>query len=368
MKMKKNNPFIEENWKKIYIYTGDEYISRIFSFEDTIVERLDTNSSINKIVNTIQGVNIFEQKKCVKIYNPNTAQVKAIFDSISTSKINADYVQIYCCNESLDGRSALATKGKAAGRIFNYGAIEYSNVSGFLRFLNDWLSHRNLTISYEAENWIQNNSPSTIVKMKSGATKKEVIVYDLPLVFNELSKLTVLDKKTIDLADVEIFQFNDHNKNIFDFFNVCMYGKPSEILKGLIDLNESHGHQMILMVFLSQLFFYLKIAEYKESKINNNEMLEDLSLSKYVKKYLNDDFKEIEQDIPLKQVNPIRLQIAYNQTYLSTEEISRYIQSTLNVVVDLRNNLSTEIVFPYYSLCLSNKRLYQVMSYNYSND
>ncbi len=366
--MKKNNPFVEENWKKIYIYTGDEYISRIFSFEDTIVERLDTNSSINKIVNTIQGVNIFEQKKCVKIYNPNTAQVKAIFDSISTSKINADYVQIYCCNESLDGRSALATKGKAAGRIFNYGAIEYSNVSGFLRFLNDWLSHRNLTISYEAENWIQNNSPSTIVKMKSGATKKEVIVYDLPLIFNELSKLTVLDKKTIDLADVEIFQFSDHNKNIFDFFNVCMYGKPSEILKGLIDLNESHGHQMILMVFLSQLFFYLKIAEFKENKINNNDMLEDLSLSKYVKKYLNADFKEIEQDIPLKQVNPIRLQIAYNQTYLSTEEISRYIQSTLNVVVDLRNNLSTEIVFPYYSLCLSNKRLYQVMSYNYSND
>ena len=366
--MKKNNPFVEENWKKVYIYTGDEYISRIFSFEDTIVERLDTNSSINKIINTIQGVNIFEQKKCVKIYNPNTAQVKAIFDSISTSKINADYVQIYCCNESLDGRSALATKGKAAGRIFNYGAIEYSNVSGFLRFLNDWLSHRNLTISYEAENWIQNNSPSTIVKMKSGATKKEVIVYDLPLIFNELSKLTVLDKKTIDLADVEIFQFNDHNKNIFDFFNVCMYGKPSEILKGLIDLNESHGHQMILMVFLSQLFFYLKIAEFKENKINNNDMLEDLSLSKYVKKYLNADFKEIEQDIPLKQVNPIRLQIAYNQTYLSTEEISRYIQSTLNVVVDLRNNLSTEIVFPYYSLCLSNKRLYQVMSYNYSND
>jgi DNA polymerase III delta subunit len=204
--------------------------------------------------------------------------------------------------------------------------------------------------------------------MKSGATKKEVIVYDLPLIFNELSKLTVLDKKELDLDDVKIFQFSDHNKNIFDFFNVCMYGKPSDILKGLIDLNESHGHQMILMVFLSQLFFYLKIAEYKESKINNNDMLEDLSLSKYLKKYLDADFKEIEQDIPLKQVNPIRLQIAYNQTYLSTKEISTYIQSTLNLVIDLRNNLSTEIVFPYYSLCLSNKRLYQVMSYNYIND
>jgi hypothetical protein len=147
-----------------------------------------------------------------------------------------------------------------------------------------------------------------------------------------------------------------------------MYGKASEILKSLIDLNESHGHQMILMIFLSQLFFYLKIAEYKENKINNTDMLEDLSLSKYIKKYLDVDFKEIEQDIPTKQVNPIRLQIAYNQTYLSTEEVSRFIQSTLNAVVDLRNNLSTEIVFPYYSLCLSNKRLYQVMSYNYTND
>ena len=204
--------------------------------------------------------------------------------------------------------------------------------------------------------------------MKSGATKKEIIVYDLPLIFNELSKLAVLEKKELDLDDVKIFQFHDQNKNIFDFFNLCMYGKASEILKSLIDLNESHGHQMILMIFLSQLFFYLKIAEYKENKINNTDMLEDLSLSKYIKKYLDNDFKEIEQDIPTKQFNPIRLQIAYNQTYLSTEEVSRFIQSTLNAVVDLRNNLSTEIVFPYYSLCLSNKRLYQVMSYNYTND
>ena len=54
--MKKTSAFIEENWKKVYIYTGDEYISRIFSFEDTIVERLDTNTSINKIANSCIGI------------------------------------------------------------------------------------------------------------------------------------------------------------------------------------------------------------------------------------------------------------------------------------------------------------------------
>jgi DNA polymerase III delta subunit len=366
--MKKTNPHIEDNWKKVYIYTGDEYISRIFNFSETIVERLDTNTSVSKIINSLQSVNIFDSKRCIKIYNPNAAQLKAIYESIINSKINVDYVQIYCCNDSLDGRSAIASKAKSSGRIFHYGAIEYSNTSPFNRFLNDWLSSNNIKISGEAMNYLEHNSPSSIVKIKSGATKKEVIVYDLPLLINELTKLACLDLEEITLNHVHQFDFENHNKNIFDFFNLCMSGEANEILSGLNGLNESHGHQMILMIYLSQLFFYLKIAEFKELKTKNENMLKDLSLEPYLKKFLDIDFKEIEQEIPLKQVNPIRLQIAYNQTRMSSKDVSNQIQSTLNAVIDLRNNLSTDIVFPYYSLCLSHKRLYKVMTYNYNDD
>ena len=366
--MKKTNPYTESNWNKVYIYTGDEYISRIFNFPDCIIERLDTNTSVSKIINLLQSVNIFENKRCVKIYNPNAAQLKAIFDIIINSRINIDYLQIFCCNDSLDGRSAIASKAKAAGRIFHYGSIEFSNTYSLARFINDWLSTHKIGISDKALSYLFTNSPTSIVKIKSGTTKKEVIVYDLPLLINELSKLIYLDIEEITEDHVKSFQFEDHNKNIFDFFDLCLYGQAEKILDGLISLNESHGHQMILMVYLSQLFFYLKIAEFKENKITNDVMLKDLSLEPYLKKYLTEDLKEIQQDIPLKQINPIRLQIAYNQLKLTSKEISTQLQSTLNAVVDLRNNLSIDIVFPYYSLCLSHKKLYKVMTYNYTDD
>ena len=48
--MKKTNQYTESNWNKVYIYTGDEYISRIFNFPDCIIERLDTNTSVSKII------------------------------------------------------------------------------------------------------------------------------------------------------------------------------------------------------------------------------------------------------------------------------------------------------------------------------
>jgi DNA polymerase III delta subunit len=193
-------------------------------------------------------------------------------------------------------------------------------------------------------NYLEHNSPSSIVKIKSGATKKEVIVYDLPLLINELTKLACLDLEEITLDHVHQFDFENHNKNIFDFFNLCMSGEANEILSGLNGLNESHGHQMILMIYLSQLFFYLKIAEFKELKTKNENMLKDLSLEPYLKKFLDIDFKEIEQEIPLKQVNPIRLQIAYNQTRMSSKDVSNQIQSTLNAVIDLRNKVKSIIM------------------------
>jgi DNA polymerase III delta subunit len=220
-------------------------------------------------------------------------------------------------------------------------------------------------IDYAAQEWLNENSPTVNIKVKVGTSKKDVLVYDLPIIINELNKLIDLDCKKITVDDLQKLDFYSSEKDIFAFIEKCMTDNTEGILKGLYALNESHGHQAVLMIFLSQLFFYLDVAGLLEQKIYDNKtILEEISLQPYIKKYLDDNYQEIVKEIPIKSVNPVRLDITKQQLNTGSEEISNKINSTLSAIIDLRNSMSERIVFPYLALCLSKNKLYQPMSYN----
>jgi DNA polymerase III delta subunit len=365
--MKKTNPNLESNWQKVYVYTGDDFISRIYVlFDDCIEEKFDTTTSIPKLKNTLQGINLFNTKRVVKLYNPNAEQLKTINDILNGSKLTIDGLQIYCCNDTLDGRSGFASKAKSFNRIMYYSHIEVNKYnSRFQNFINDWLLGNKIKLDYAAQEWLTENAPTLNIKVKAGTSKKDVLVYDLPIIINELNKLIDLDCKEITADDLKKLEFYSSEKDIFAFIEKCMSNDTEGILKGLNALNESHGHQAVLMIFLSQLFFYLNVAGLLEQKIYDNKtILEEISLQPYIKKYLDDNYEEIVKEIPIKSVNPIRLDITKQQLNTGSEEISNKINSTLSAIIDLRNSMSEKIVFPYLALCLSKNKLYKPMSYN----
>lgn len=365
--MKKTNQNLESNWQKVYVYTGDDFISRIYVlFDDCIEEKFDTTTSIAKLQNTLQGINLFGSKRVVKLYNPNAEQLKTINDILNSSKLTIDGLQVYCCNDTLDGRSGFASNAKAFNRIMHYSHIEVNKYSSrFQNFINDWLLGNKVHIDYAAQEWLNENSPTVNIKVKVGTSKKDVLVYDLPIIINELNKLIDLDCKKITVDDLHKLDFYSSEKDIFAFIEKCMTDNTEGILKGLYALNESHGHQAVLMIFLSQLFFYLDVAGLLEQKIYDNKtILEEISLQPYIKKYLDDNYQEIVKEIPIKSINPVRLDITKQQLKVNSEQISNKINSVLSAIIDLRNSLSEKIVFPYLALCLSKDRLYSPMSYN----
>jgi len=187
----------------------------------------------------------------------------------------------------------------------------------------------------------------------------------LPLLFNELNKLTFLENKLIKLSDIQRLDSFNQDINIFDFIKNCLGNNPSLILSGLLSLNQSHGHQSVLMIFLYQLFFLLNVAEFKDRGIYNESLiLDELSLKNYLNKYLDEDYACIGKDIPIKNINPVRLRISMNELKCDSKSISIKIESILNAVIDLRNNLSESIVFPYLALCLANNKKYKAIPYN----
>lgn len=365
--MKKTNPNLESNWQKVHVYTGDDFISRIcILFDNCIEEKFDTTTSIAKLQNTLQGINLFSIKRVVKIYNPNAEQLKTINEILNSSKITIDGLQVYCCNDTLDGRSGFASKAKSFNRIIHYSHIEVSKYnSKFQDFINDWLLGNKIQIDSTAQLWLNENSPTVNIKVKAGTSKKDVLVYDLPTIINEMNKLVDLDCKKITVEDLKKLDFYSSEKDIFAFIEKCMTNNTEAILKGLYALNDSHGHQAVLMIFLSQLFFYLNVASLIEQKIYDNKtIIEEISLQPYIKKYLDDNYEEILKEIPIKSINPIRLDITKQQLNKDSKNISMKINSVLAAIIDLRNNLSERIVFPYLALCLSKDRLYAPMSYN----
>ena len=365
--MKKTNPNLESNWQKVYVYTGDDFISRIYVlFDDCIEEKFDTTTSIPKLQNTLQGINLFNTKRVVKLYNPNAEQLKIINDILNGSKLTVDGLQVYCCNDTLDGRSGFASKAKSFNRIMHYSHIEVNKYnSRFQNFINDWLVGNKTQLDYAAQEWLTESAPTINIKVKVGASKKDVLVYDLPVIINEINKLIDLDCKEITVDDLKKLDFYSSEKDIFAFIEKCMSNDTEGILKGLNALNESHGHQAVLMIFLSQLLFYLNVAGLLEQKVYDNKtILEEISLQPYIKKYLDVNYEEIVKEIPIKSVNPIRLDITKQQLNTGSEEISNKINSVLSAIIDLRNSMSEKIVFPYLALCLSKNKLYQPMSYN----
>ena len=365
--MKKTNPNLESNWQKVYVYTGDDFISRIYVlYDDCIEEKFDSTTSIAKLQNTLQGINLFGSKRVVKLYNPNAEQLKTINDILNSSKLTLDGLQVYCCNDTLDGRSGFSSKAKSFNRIMHYGQIEVNKYSSrFQNFINDWLLGNKVQINYDAQEWLNENAPTVNIKVKAGASKKDVLVYDLPIIINELKKLVDLDCQKIAVDDLKQLDFYSSEKDIFAFIEKCMSNNTESILKGLYALNESHGHQAVLMILLFQLFFYLNVTGLMEQKIyDNKSILEEISLQPYIKKYLDNNYEEIVKEIPIKSVNPVRLDITKQQLKASSEQISNKINSVLAAIIDLRNNLSEKIVFPYLALCLSKDRLYAPMSYN----
>ena len=217
--MKKTNPNLESNWQKVYVYTGDDYISRIYVlFDDCLEERLDSTTSIAKLQNILQGINLFGKKRVVKIYNPNAEQLKTLNEILINSKVSVDGIQVYCCNDSLDGRSGFASKAKSYNRIFHYGQIEVNKYSSrFQNFINDWLSTNKTQIQYDALNWLLENAPTTNIKVKVGTSKKDVLVYDLPIITNEIQKLIDIDCTNISLEDLKKLDLYSQHKAIFVF-------------------------------------------------------------------------------------------------------------------------------------------------------
>jgi len=335
-------------WDNVFVYTGDEFLSNmhfrsLVNSKDLIF--FDNDADLKTIHKSLFTFNIFSEQRAYKIINPKAEILKIINDNIES--LSTENLGIFAINDSLDLRSSFSKNCQKNKRIINIQPILVNDQNNLKKFLS------NVNMTNEAFQFLLQNCPTETIKIKDNNVKKDVIVYNLYLLTNEINKLTSAFDRPLVLEDFNDCNFSN-DENIFEFINDCFLGHATNILEGLDILNKSHGHQATLMILLSQLNFYFSISELKEKNLNIQEIDKLIKLEDFINKYFDKDYTEI-KNINIPSPNPIRAKIAYHGFKNNTEELTNMYLSVVNSIIDLRNNVKENIVFPRLALALSNK-------------
>ena len=335
-------------WDNVFVYTGDEFLSNmhfrsLVNSKDLIF--FDNDADSKTIHKSLFTFNIFSEQRAYKIINPKAEILKIINDNIES--LSTENLGIFAINDSLDLRSSFSKNCQKNKRIINIQPILVNDQNNLKKFLS------NVNMTNEAFQFLLQNCPTETIKIKDNNVKKDVIVYNLYLLTNEINKLTSAFDRPLVLEDFNDCNFSN-DENIFEFINDCFLGHATNILEGLDILNKSHGHQATLMILLSQLNFYFSISELKEKNLNIQEIDKLIKLEDFINKYFDKDYTEI-KNINIPSPNPIRAKIAYHGFKNNTEELTNMYLSVVNSIIDLRNNVKENIVFPRLALALSNK-------------
>ncbi len=286
--------------------------------------------SVDKLESQIKNYSkFFDYDKLFLVVNPNNDEIKII------AALNNNQYNLFFDDESFDGRNAFISKIKKAGRIFDFSYPIFGDTQLLRRHIMN--ECRNLGVSIDADcyNWLLANCPTLTVKSKAEGSKKEKIVYDLDLLFQELKKLGSV-KESLDMTDFEDSPFLVDN-DIFSFIDDIVNKNQQNIFTKMDSLISKMGEQAVLLIFLSQLFFFLQLSGAQNKyKYDVDKIIEDLDMKDLINKYFDSNWKELSKDY--KHTNPIRVKIQLNRSMPSQEQLSKMIVCTLDTIVDLRNS------------------------------
>ena len=185
--------------------------------------------------------------------------------------------------------------------------------------------------------------PYFTYQIKAVWKQKEILCYDIDILFKELEKIISYTDK-IFLRDISNASFNEEC-DIFEFIDKLMNKDLDYCLTKIDLLIDSMGEQGFLLVLLSQLNFMLVISETNKTFHPISEVQEIVELRDILGKYLDDEYKE--PTFTVKAQNPIRIRIQSSKENLySPAQFSRMITLVVDSIVDLRTNGSVNHSVP----------------------
>lgn len=283
----------------------------------------------------------FDNDKIFLHVNPNVENLKIIASDIE-KKRGTHF--LYFEEESFDGRNSLIQSIKKSGQIFDLSNPVFGDVNGYKRHINNILSKNQSQITPEAMNWLIQNPPIFRMKSKSANNKKEILVYDIDLLSQEVSKISSYTN-LINIEDFSNCLFKSET-DIFDFIEALLDKDISKVIDKLDEMIEAVTDQGLLLILLLQLHFLLVCLDCKEKNIYNAEtVLSILEMEDILGKYLDQDYKKV--SFTKKSQNPVRVKIEIGKKRKQTsKDICAMIDLVVETILDLRENGNKSLALP----------------------
>ena len=296
------------------------------------------DNNVEKIVN---GYSKFFDSNNIYIHtNVSNEDIKLIQDK--SEKLGIKHIILYE-DDSFDGRLSLIAKAKKNSLIFDCSYPLAGDSNSLKRHINNFAMKNNANINGETLNHLVQICPILRIKSKQSGSKKEILCYDIDILFKELEKIISYTDK-IFLRDISNASFNEEC-DIFEFIDKLMNKDLDYCLTKIDLLIDSMGEQGFLLVLLSQLNFMLVISETNKSFHPISEVQEIVELRDLLGKYLDDEYKE--PTFTIKAQNPIRIRIQLSKENLySPSQFSKMIILVVDSIVDLRTNGSANHSLP----------------------
>jgi len=287
----------------------------------------------NDLDKIIKNYSKFFDNRNIYIHtNISNEDIKLIQET--NEKLGSKHVLLYD-DDSFDGRLSLIAKAKKNNSIFDCSYPLVGDFNGLKRHINNFILKNNSNINGETLNYLVDICPVLRIKSKQSGSKKEILCYDIDILFKELEKIISYTDK-IFLRDISNASFNEEC-DIFEFIEQLMNKNLDYCLNKIDLLISSMGEQGFLLVLLSQLNFMLSVSGAKSKDLQINQVQEIVELRDILGKYLNDVYEETTYNI--KPQNPIRIKIQYTKNnMLTVNQYAKMINLVVDCVVDLRTN------------------------------
>ena len=303
-----------------------------------------SNSSLvfdNNIPKVISSYSKFFDANTIYVHTSfSNDDLKLIYEK--SDSIGIKHILLYD-DDSFDGRLSLVSKAKKNNLIFDCSYPLVGDTNSLKRHINNYVLKNNANINSETLAYLIEICPILRIKSKQSGSKKEILCYDIDILFKELEKILSYTDK-IFLRDIQNSSFNEEC-DIFEFIEQLMNKNMDYCLNKIDLLINSMGEQGFLLVLLSQLHFMLVITETKKKYRPLTESQEIIEMRDLLGKYLDDDYKETSYSVKVQ--NPIRIKIQMSKDdILTTRQYSKMVALVVDSIVDLRNNGSVNHSIP----------------------
>ena len=296
------------------------------------------DNNVEKIINNYSK--FFDNNNVYIHTNISNEDIKFIQEK--SEKLGSKHVILYE-DDSFDGRLSLVAKAKKNNLIFDCSYPLVGDFNALKRHINNYVLKNNANINGETLNHLVEVCPVLRIKSKQSGSKKEIICYDIDILFKELEKIISYTDK-IFLRDIQNASFNEEC-DIFEFIEQLMNKNLDYCLTKIDLLIDSMGEQGFLLVLLSQLNFMLVISETNKKYHHLTEVQEKVELRDLLGKYLDDEYKE--PTFTVKVQNPIRIRIqSSKENMYNPAQYSKMITLLVDSIVDLRTNGSVNHSVP----------------------